>query len=342
MSFSKTTKPSTKEDVVFRKFPVQNVRENRIFLLLGPRGSGKTTLMKTMLWHLRNRVEFVVAWFGTQDTVAEFRGILPDCLMYCGISSFNADMLNSIIQLQETWNRLSQFSEDKSKYKIKSILLMMDDLMSDPAWMKTEAIVNCHTNGRHLGLTLLNTAQYMMTLPALLRSQIDYVMVFYSSSPAWITRLYDQFFGGWFERTKFKAIYKKLTEERRVMVLDNTSKATLVTDVVFIFSADPKVEQFTVGSDKMWLLSYMFTKRESARQAENEEAERRLKNQILDQKLGRCTTLADGSTVRRDKSPKSEVSSRKGAARPRKKAIVARQSFRLDGDDVSVMLSDEI
>lgn len=340
--------PGVHKSIKFRGFPPDKIRDNRIFLLLGPRGSGKTTMMKTIMWHLRHRVEFVVAFLGTEETVIDFKGIIPDSLMYCGITSFNTDMISQVISLQENWSKLGSFHEDKNAYRIKSILIVMDDMMVDNTWLKSSAILELHNNGRHLGISVLNAAQYCMSLPPNLRTQIDYVVVFYSPALDWIDKLYKNFFGGYFTMPDFKKVYAKLTENRRAIVLDNTTKGIEAVDCIFTMSADPNIvlnnRPFTMGSDAMWRLAYMFTKTNSQRMRETENQYAQLANRIMDSKINQFSILRDGTAVGRSRSPVQETKPRRAPARPRsrkKEATVAREPFRLGGAEFSICVDEE-
>lgn len=352
-----TLKPSgsevKKETILFKNLDPKNLKQNKVFLVLGPRGSGKTTVIKTLLYHMRDRFEFVVAYFGTEDTVADFKGIIPDCFMYAGTESMNPDMLTSVIKLQEGWNKMARLKNDHVGFRIKSVLVLTDDMMVHKEWLKSKAMGALHNNGRHLGMTVVNSAQYMMDLPPTLRTQTDYVIAFFNPAATWIRKLYDQFVGGLIEFPSFPTVYKKLCEGQKAMVLDNTVKTGKLTDCIRCFGADPShtdpsFKGYSLGSDVFWQLSFMYTKREEQRLAEVQSDLDKERARIIDSKLDRFSMLRDGRLIGRDKSPRESAPAKRkanarGAAgkRPAKRALVVDNAFRLDGADISIV-ADEV
>lgn len=340
-----------KEPIRFSRLDPAKLHQNKVFLVLGPRGSGKSVMIKCLLYHMRNRFEFVIAFFGTQDTVSEFKGIIPDCFIYEGIRSFNPEMLSTILTLQEKWKEMARVHQDPVNWKIKSVLVLLDDMMVDKNWLKSEVMGNLHNNGRHQGMTIMNGAQYMMEVPPTIRSQIDYAIIFYKSDDDWIRKVHENFVGGLVDKKSFPIIYKKITEDRCAMVIDNTVKTNVMTDCIKCFKAKLDVGPFTLGSDQMWRLSLMFTKREEQRKAEVMREYENCATNILDMRFRRCAALRDGRIVGRGKSPKEGVAApkRKAPARTRagterrgnKRATVVHDAFRLDGADISVV-TDEI
>lgn len=261
MPAHKSAQPRVNNSLHFRRFPIHEMKPYRVILVVGKRGSGKTTLIKTLLFEMRHKIEFVISYVGSQDTVNEFKEFIPECLIH---TAWNPASIEILIKLQEIWKKMNMLQNPNGEYKDRSILVLFDDMQADKDWMKSKTIVDLHCNGRHYGITFINAAQYMMAIPTEIRSQVDYVFAFYDQRPQMQKRMYDQFFGGHFSYADFKNIYKKLTDGGRCMVLDNCSRDNDVTSCIYHFSAkkelfDPNFH-FTFGSDVMWHLALKYSK----------------------------------------------------------------------------------
>lgn len=316
----------------FTKFPIETIKDYRVILVVGKRGSGKTTLIKTILWHLKGRVDHVIAFLGSQETVAEFTDFIPECQVY---GAFDAEKLRSLIELQEIWWKRSKPKDGShnTSYRPKCVLVLMDDMFGkDKNWLKEPAMVDLHMNGRHYGIPFLNAAQYMMDIPIGIRMQIDYVFAFYDPKPTMMKRMYDNF-GGQFAQRDFEVIYKELGSNHRCMVLDNTCKTTNPTEMVYYFQANIHLGPFTIGSDSMWKLALMFSKTHGRLMQETEEAYNQKKNVIFNRlnagsgpngpriKNGAVVYVED-EPVKGRAAPKGRGGA--GAARARKPAASAR------------------
>ena len=105
-------------------------------------------------------------------------------------------------------------------------------------------------NGRHYGICLIITAQFMGDLPVAFRSNVDYVMVGRTPGIQDRERLWKNFFGAIPTFHMFNAIMDNTTEDYHVLVLDNTVQSNKLEDSIFWYKAPmrgPKQNNFQVG-----------------------------------------------------------------------------------------------
>ena len=64
-----------------RKFEPRTIKESRIIFIIGKRHTGKSVLMKDILYHMP-RPDYVLAMAPTEDTLKQFRTFLPECCIF--------------------------------------------------------------------------------------------------------------------------------------------------------------------------------------------------------------------------------------------------------------------
>jgi hypothetical protein len=64
------------------EFKPAEAKKHRIWLIIGPRGSGKSVLMKDILFNIRTTIDFGLAFTATTSTVDTFKEFLPHHLIY--------------------------------------------------------------------------------------------------------------------------------------------------------------------------------------------------------------------------------------------------------------------
>lgn len=75
---------AAQQDLNIRKFDPGTMKEWRTIIFVGKRGSGKSVLMKDIIGHLKDKVDFGIAMTPTEESAAFFRSILPPTSVYEG------------------------------------------------------------------------------------------------------------------------------------------------------------------------------------------------------------------------------------------------------------------
>ena len=120
----------------------------------------------------------------TTSTVDTFKKFIPYHLIFK--KGYNYEQCEQLLKVSK--DLTAQGKQQKA-------LLILDDCMFDSKVMKSDAQTEIHLNGRHSGISLINTTQYAMIIPPAIRTNIDYVLVLQDSVLANRKRLYEFFFG---------------------------------------------------------------------------------------------------------------------------------------------------
>lgn len=174
-------------------FDLNSINPNSIILILGKKSTGKTVLIKHIL-----------------KTVAKDSIPTIVCSNKYEIGSLN---LNTIIHegydekiVEDLHFKVRKaFTNDK---KVNNILVL-DDVLYDNKWMKSNSINSFFMNNRGYRMGMIITMQYPLTILPILRNNIDYIFL-YKNVDSNIKRIYDEYFLELLPENDFLELYNKL------------------------------------------------------------------------------------------------------------------------------------
>ena len=224
-----------------KKYDPTKVKPHRITLIVGKRGSGKSKMLVDLMYHIP-KVDFVIGMAPTEETINTFRQFIPESCIY---NSFNQNKLEQMIVMQRELIR---------KNVRRSILLILDDCLYDKTVLKSTAMREIFLNGRHLLISMVICAQYIMDLSPDLRTNVDYIFSMRENIISNRAKLH-KFFYGMFEKYEdFAKTMDATTVNFGSMVLDNTAKSNEIEDCVFWYRARIDLPDFKLGRSVFWKL----------------------------------------------------------------------------------------
>jgi GTPase SAR1 family protein len=226
------------------KFNPLTSKHNAVWLIIGPRNTGKTVLVKDLLHATHTRYDVSIGMTMTKQSADDMRDFMPPIFVYDNGYDYSAAdrFLNTCKVLCD-------------RGKVRSALFNMDDCMYDNKVMKTLTQKNLHLNGRHFNTTVFNTTQYCMIIPSDIRTNVDYVIVLRDSILANKRRLYEYFFGMFPSLAEFNKVFDSCTQNYGAMVLDKTSPSTALEDCVKWYRSSPNTPPFKIGKSIFYKFS---------------------------------------------------------------------------------------
>lgn len=221
-----------------RKFDPSKIGNDKVCVVIGKRGTGKSTLVTDLLYHKRN-IPVGVVMSATEEGNHYYKQFIPDLFIY---GDYSKDTIEKVIARQKKLVALN---------KMDPAFILLDDCMYNKSFMKDTCIRQCFMNGRHWKIFFLMTMQYCMDLSPDLRANVDYVFVLRENVIQNRERLYKAFFGVFPSFDLFNKVMSACTENFECLVLDNTSRSNKLEDCVFYYKA-PIRKGFRIGSDAMW------------------------------------------------------------------------------------------
>jgi len=201
--------------------------------------SGKGQCLADLLYHKRH-IPMGILMSSTEEATGFFQKTcgIPDTYIY---GDWQPGVIDTIIAKQK---KLSKHG------KMRNIFIVLDDLAFNKALFLSKQMRELMFNGRHYGIMLVITAQYLMDLPTYFRSNVDYVITTRTPGIQDRERLYKNFFGVVPSFNMFQSIMDSTTEDYHVLMVDNTSQSNALEDNIFWYKAPlrgPNLRNFKIG-----------------------------------------------------------------------------------------------
>ena len=249
------------------KFDMSRIADDSVIVFIGKRNTGKSFLIKDLLWHKRT-FPIGTVLSGTESANSFYGQIVPSILIH---EEFNPVIINNVIKRQQG---ISKIMNKERQMKGGSAIdrrtfVIMDDCMYDNAWVRDSNIRSLFMNGRHYGIMYILALQYVMGIPPVLRNNVDYVFILRENLFSSRKRIYEQFAGIFPTFEFFCQIMDQCTENYECLVIHNGSKSNRLEECVFWYKAETHPE-FKIGSRDMWVKSAEYERQKEAAEAAGE------------------------------------------------------------------------
>jgi energy-coupling factor transporter ATP-binding protein EcfA2 len=237
----------------FKKFERRMIEPGSVVVIIGKKGSGKTTVLADVCHSMRGCPE-VTLFQKTYRTNPIFHDVVPP--IFCH-RRWDRKTVSQIIAHCEKNNARRLKQGRPPIYHT----LVIDDLACDPDFLKDPQLEELFMNARWLKLNILVTLQDALKIHPALRGNTDWVFALKENNPNARKRLRDHYFG--LLGKNFDRIYDQMTDNRGVIILNNTGTSTNVEDQYFFWRATvrdfhtyPKLKKWKMGSKKYWAFNY--------------------------------------------------------------------------------------
>lgn len=244
-----------------KKFDPDTIKKDRITLIVGKRGSGKSSLLQDLLYSMRDRFDFCMAMCPTMESGDALKKVMPECCVYNRFSPGKIDML------------VQTAREFAAKNKERHFLLVLDDVFYDKGICRSQSFRFLFFNGRHVRVTVIILIQYMVDLPPDLRANVDVVCSMKETILANRLKLFKMFFGVFATFADFESVFERCTQNYECICLDNTLQSTGVADCIFWYKARLDLPSFRLGTNIYYKLQDQYRRVEGTAFPSIEEQE---------------------------------------------------------------------
>jgi hypothetical protein len=229
---------SVKKDIeiTLKPFNIKKMPKESIVVLLGKRNTGKSVLVKDILFHKRE-IPIGTVISHTDHLTHFYDKFIPNMLIH---KNFSPEILTKVFERQT-------LALDR-QWRAPHGFLVMDDCLSEAkTWTKDPNIKEIFFNGRHFKLFCIITMQSPLGLPGEFRTNVDYTFILKNNNHADRERIYKHY-AGCFPSFSFFAC----TEDYHALVVDNTTTSNKLEDQVFYYKADIHDEKFKMCAPELW------------------------------------------------------------------------------------------
>jgi hypothetical protein len=245
-----------------QKFDMKRItfkpEENKgpVIVLIGRRDTGKSYLVKDILYHHRN-VPIGTVISGTEAGNGFYNKIVPKLFIH---DEYNSILIENILRRQKTV--LKQMKREMETYRRTTIdpraFLILDDCLFDSTWTRDKLMRALLFNGRHWKIMLVITMQYPLGIPPTFRTNIDYVFILRENYHSNRKKIWENYASMFPTMESFCTVMDQCTENYECLVIDNNTKSNRLQDQIFWYKATPH-EDFKLGAREFWELSKNLT-----------------------------------------------------------------------------------
>lgn len=193
--------------------------------LIGRRGSGKSTTLKHLIKQQGGRFKeiFIIC-------PSSFNGDFKDLVSEKNIfENYDENWVMALVKKMIDANK----GKTKDSKDFKNVLLILDDVVSsDKSGHYSKSLKLLASRGRHTGIVVILTAQWLTSISPLQRLNSDYLFIGKTNASS-IGILYDEFNLNEQTEKQFRAFVQKNTDDHRFLVINNTASNTSDTKQVY-------------------------------------------------------------------------------------------------------------
>lgn len=236
--------------IKLKRFNIRNMQKNRIVAILGRKGSGKSTLIRDILYNVKDiPVGTVIS--PTEELNEFFSDIIPPIFIH---PEYDESIVDRFVDRQRFI--IKKHNEQVKRFGKSNIdyhaYLILDDCMYDNSWCKDKGIRFMFTNGRHTKALFLFTLQYPLGVPPTLRTNIDYVFIYKDDLLRNRKIIYENYASVFPTFEIFCEFMNQCTQNYECLVIDNTSVTGKLEDKVFWYKANLDTPEFKMGDEQYW------------------------------------------------------------------------------------------
>ena len=231
------------------KFDMSNIEDDKVVVLIGKRETGKSYLVKDLLYHHQDMPAGTVI-SGTEGANSFYSKMMPSCFIHGEYNeSIIANYLNRQKKITKAWKQQMDSTGDSNTDPRG--FLILDECLYDQSWVKSKDVRSLFMNGRHYKSMFIITMQYALGIPPNLRTNIDYVFLLRENIVRNRKQLYEQYAGMFPSFEVFSQVMDQCTENYECLVIHNNAKSNKLQDQVFWYKASPH-EDFQIGHPAFW------------------------------------------------------------------------------------------
>jgi hypothetical protein len=262
--------------VNLRKFQMKDIPQDAVAIFIGRRRTGKSTLVKDLLFHHQNMPLGTVI-SGTEESNGFFKKMIPPIFIH---GEYNAVILANFVKRQKLVMQKIMQDTDRgvvSKLDPRSFLIL-DDCMYDDSWTHDKNIRYLFMNGRWLKVFFLITMQFPLGIQPSLRTNVDYVFILREPYLSNRKRIFENYGSAFPSFEFFCQIMDQCTQNYECLVINNNTQSNKLEDAIFWYKAEMHAD-FRIGAPEFWAHSAAMYKEkdESEMNTYDPAAMRRLK-----------------------------------------------------------------
>lgn len=192
-------------------------------IIIGSRGSGKSWIIREILTYFKDIPKSIIS-------PSEKNTFFYDKSIINSYNTYDNVIIENIFADQEIIRKKQNLLENKIDTRK---ILILDDCLCINNIIKNETFTQLVLNGRSAKIMYILATQYSLGFPPDLRENFDYIFLLGTDLLSEIKRNYE-YYGKIFPSFEiFRQIFRQLTEDYGVMIIDNRNRNANFLDSIY-------------------------------------------------------------------------------------------------------------
>jgi hypothetical protein len=209
-------------------------------VIIGKPGTGKTTLIKSLLYSKRNIFPVGIAMSGTEDSNGAYRKIFPSTFVF---NNYDEEQVKSFVKRQKI-----------SKIHLPNpwAIILLDDCTDDPRIFNKPFMQGMYKRGRHWKMWFILSLQYCMDVKPVIRTNVDGTFILREPNIKNRKSLWENYASCVPDFSTFCDLMDQLTDNYTAIYIHNQTQSNNIEDCLFFYKAKPVPDGFKIGCPDFW------------------------------------------------------------------------------------------
>jgi hypothetical protein len=209
-------------------------------VIIGKPGTGKTTLITSLLYEKSHIFPCGLAMSGTEDSNGHYSKLFPSTFVF---NALDKNVIEQFVNRQKL---------AKNHLPNPWNILLLDDCTDDPKLFNDPLFLGLYKNGRHWKMLFILSLQYALDIKPAIRTNIDGTFILREPNLRNRKILHDNFAGVIPDFSLFCEILDYLTDDYTALYIHNATTSNKMEDCIFWYKAKPVPDHFKIGSEDYW------------------------------------------------------------------------------------------
>ena len=233
-----------------KKFNMAQIPEDAVCIFIGRRRTGKSTLVRDVLFHHR-QMPLGTVISGTEESNDFYKKMVPPLFIH---GAYSPVILQNYVARQKLIMKKIMDEQQRtgatSRIDPRSFLIL-DDCLYDDSWTRDLNIRYLFLNGRWVKVFFLITMQYPLGVPPVLRTNVDYVFILREPYLNNRKRIYENYGSAFPSFEFFCQVMDQCTQNYECLVVSNNTQSNKLEDIIYWYKAEIHGE-FRIGLPEFW------------------------------------------------------------------------------------------